>query len=86
MAAGAGAAAVEPKRLLILGGTGFIGRHLCRQLTDHGARVTVLSRAERKESSDDFGIERAIRQDLGWARPGEIVLRIPEEAPSLRNP
>ena len=35
---------------------------------------------------DDFRIERAIRQDLGWARPGEIVLRLPEEAPSLRNP
>ena len=36
--------------------------------------------------SDEFGIETAIRQDLGWARPGEIVVRLPEEAPSLRNP
>jgi cell division protein FtsB len=31
-----------------------------------------------------FAIERAIREDLGLARPGELVIR--ERSPSLRNP
>lgn len=34
----------EPRRLLVTGGTGFIGRVLCRSLVQRGYRVTVLTR------------------------------------------
>ncbi|TSE34344.1 complex I NDUFA9 subunit family protein [Tepidimonas charontis] len=32
------------KHVLVLGGTGFVGRHLCEQLTRAGVRVTVPTR------------------------------------------
>jgi NADH dehydrogenase len=32
------------KKILILGGTGFVGRHLCEKLTEGGYRMTVLTR------------------------------------------
>ena len=32
------------KKILILGGTGFVGRHLCEKLTAAGHRATVLTR------------------------------------------
>ena len=44
MAAGAGAAAVEPKRLLILGGTGFIGPHMVEYALSRGHQVTTFTR------------------------------------------
>lgn len=31
-------------RVLVAGGTGFIGRHLCRELTERGHEVTALAR------------------------------------------
>lgn len=34
----------DDKHLLITGGTGFIGKHLCRYLVAHGYRITVLTR------------------------------------------
>jgi uncharacterized protein (TIGR01777 family) len=34
----------EPRRLLVTGGTGFIGKVLCRSLLQCGYRVTVLTR------------------------------------------
>lgn len=32
------------KKVLIIGGTGFLGRHICEQLTRQGVRVTVPTR------------------------------------------
>ncbi|MDX1818160.1 MAG: NAD-dependent epimerase/dehydratase family protein, partial [Marinobacter sp.] len=32
------------KNILITGGTGFIGRELCRQLLERGDGLTILSR------------------------------------------
>jgi len=32
------------KKVLLLGGTGFVGRHVCEQLTRQGVRVTVATR------------------------------------------
>ncbi len=32
------------KKVLVLGGTGFVGRHVCEQLTRQGIRVTVPTR------------------------------------------
>ncbi|MEY3888188.1 MAG: azoreductase [Pseudomonadota bacterium] len=33
-----------PKRILILGGTGFVGRHVCEKLTRLGCSMTVITR------------------------------------------
>ncbi len=35
------------KKILILGGTGFVGRHLCEKLAELPARVTVVTRRRR---------------------------------------
>jgi uncharacterized protein YbjT (DUF2867 family) len=37
--------------ILITGGTGFIGRALCRELLAQGHRVTVLSRSKARADS-----------------------------------
>ena len=37
--------------IVILGGTGFVGRHLCRSLVENGHRVTALTRSPQKASS-----------------------------------
>jgi uncharacterized protein len=34
----------QPKTILVTGGTGFVGRHLCRSLIERGERVIVLTR------------------------------------------
>lgn len=54
-------------------------------------RVEVLSReiarletAARELEGDPFAMERAIREDLGLARPGEIVVRF--SRPGTRSP
>ena len=38
------------KKILILGGTGFVGRHVCEKLTAGGYRVTVLTRRRSSAS------------------------------------
>ena len=40
----------KPKRLLILGGTGFIGPHQVHYALTRGHRVTVFNRGRAKES------------------------------------
>ncbi len=35
-------------KILITGGSGFIGQHLCRRLAAHGHDLVVLSRRPRK--------------------------------------
>ena len=32
------------KKILVLGGTGFVGRHVCEKLVSAGCRVTVPTR------------------------------------------
>lgn len=39
---------VAPMRLLILGGTGFIGPHLVRQAVERGHQVTIFTRGRRQ--------------------------------------
>jgi uncharacterized protein YbjT (DUF2867 family) len=33
------------KRILVLGGTGFVGHHLCRHLSQQGVQITVVTRS-----------------------------------------
>jgi NADH dehydrogenase len=44
---------------LVVGGTGFIGGHLCRELRDRGHDVTALSRSPERDSLPD-GVETAM--------------------------
>ena len=54
----------EPKRLLVTGGTGFVGRRLVQALVAGGHQVTVLTRDPRKATA--------------LARPVEIVAAMAE--------
>src|SRR5580698_7479873 len=44
-------------RILVTGGTGFIGQHLCRRLVDRGDHVIALVRSPRKASALPPGVE-----------------------------
>lgn len=45
--------------VLIAGGNGFIGTHLCRELTDRGHEVTVLARSPETETLPD-GVDSVV--------------------------
>lgn len=54
------------------------------RLTDE---VAHLERASQELEGDPFAMERAIREDLGLARPGERIVRFSRPEPeSPRNP
>lgn len=42
------------EKLLVLGGNGFVGSHICREALDRGLRVNSLSRSGRSSLSDDW--------------------------------
>ncbi len=49
------------------------------------AEIEQLRREVAGLEQDAFAIERAVREDLDWARPGETVLRLaPAVAPTPR--
>jgi nucleoside-diphosphate-sugar epimerase len=50
-------------RVLVTGGTGFIGRHLCRRLVDRGDEVIALVRSPKKAGALPAGV-RHLRGDL----------------------
>ncbi len=54
-----GAVASEPKRLLILGGTGFIGPHMVRYATERGHEVSIFTRG-RAEADLPAGVEQLV--------------------------
>jgi 2'-hydroxyisoflavone reductase len=61
-----GFAAVKPIKVLILGGTGFIGPHFVKALTDGGHRITLFNRGKR-----DPEVHPGIEQLLG-DRDGQV--------------
>lgn len=65
-----------PDGILVTGGTGFIGRHLCRRLTENGYSVRVLSRRSAAMGRGDAGVE-IVPGDVG---DRESVLRAMEGA------
>ena len=69
-------------------------RHLRAELSDARGRIDALraevatlnARAERLET-DDFAMERAIREELGLTRPGQRVVRLrPRDLSTPRIP
>ena len=56
-------------RILVTGGTGFIGRALCPRLVEAGHKVTIVSR-NPAQISNDWGLPTAfLRLDLSTQRP-----------------
>lgn len=46
------------------------------------AEIDGLAREAEALESDEFAIERAIREELEYARSGETVVRLPREDPA----
>lgn len=58
-AAGAATGAPAPKRLLILGGTGFIGPHMVRYAVERGHQVSIFTRG-RRDADVPEGVEQLV--------------------------
>ncbi len=60
-------AAMHDKRVLVTGGTGFLGSHLVRKLVELGAQVVVLGRTSSSLATLDDCADRleVVRGDLG---------------------
>jgi len=63
--------------------------HLRGELAEARARIEVLQgeiaelrREVQRLEEDDFATERAIREELEFARPGQTVLRLPGSSAS----
>lgn len=54
---------LDGKKVLVTGGTGFVGRHLLPRLLDAGAHVTCLTRVSSRTSHLPDGIE-TVQADL----------------------
>lgn len=57
--AGGGAAAPTPKRILVLGGTGFIGPHMVRYAVERGHEVSIFTRG-RSQVDLPASVERLV--------------------------
>jgi nucleoside-diphosphate-sugar epimerase len=67
-------------RITVLGGTGFIGRHVVRRLLDAGAEVTAIQRGRRgaappaaRSLTADRADPDALRAALVEAAPAVLV-------------
>jgi cell division protein FtsB len=65
---------------------------LREEVADAEQRIHALRRQNevlREEVAalqrDPFAQERAVREDLGWVRPGEILVRVPDEERAERS-
>lgn len=52
------------------------------QIAQLEAEIVRLKAEVDRLERDPFAIEGAIREDLGWARPGETVVRLPGDLAS----
>ncbi len=47
------------------------------RIADAEARLARLAAERKSLQADPFAVERAIREDLDWVRPGEVLVRMP---------
>ncbi|MEC3892620.1 NAD-dependent epimerase/dehydratase family protein [Nocardiopsis alba] len=67
------------ERVLVFGGTGFLGRHVCAALRSAGARVVTVSRnAPAGGTPDD-----SVPMDLASATEAELVRLVHDHAPRV---
>jgi GDP-4-dehydro-6-deoxy-D-mannose reductase len=68
-------------KVLVTGADGFVGRHLCRTLEDHGDTTTPLVGVDIRD-------RRAVAEALGRARPDAVVhlAAVSSVAESQRDP
>lgn len=52
------------QNVVVLGGAGFVGRHLCRLLTERGAIVSVIDNLSRHESQLTYVISKIYKLDI----------------------
>lgn len=73
----------NPRRCLILGGTGYVGSSVCRELAGGGARIAFTYRtndAAAQKLAEDIPGSRALRVDLtNFGLVAEAVERTAEE-------
>ncbi len=75
------------ERVLITGGTGFVGRHLCRKLAEDGYRVraALRSSAALPEGTDDAVVVGEVGSRTGWAhalRDVDLVVHAAARVPT----
>ena len=65
LAHGVGAQGRKPRRILILGGTGFVGPHIVHAALSRGHHVSMLNRGQREpnQNAGDYAKVEAIRGD-----------------------
>lgn len=70
-------------KMVLAGGTGFIGRHLCRTMLDEGHSLIVLSRHPERKPSPPNSRTRTVkwegREDGSWAdscEGAEVVMNL----------
>lgn len=56
------------QKVLVTGGSGFLGAHLCRRLVESGAEVHATSRVERDQRERELRWHQADLADIGAAR------------------
>ena len=55
---------ISPKKILVLGGSGFVGRHVCEALSRQGHRITVPTRRFPARSVQMFPGVEVVRADV----------------------
>jgi len=68
-----------PRRVIVLGGTGFVGRHVAAAFADAGDEVLVVARGQASHSCP----HRSIARDLETADPGSLAALLEEERPGV---
>jgi uncharacterized protein YbjT (DUF2867 family) len=55
---------ISPQKILVLGGSGFVGRHICEALSRHGHRITVPTRRLPARSVQMFPGVEVVQADV----------------------
>jgi len=55
-------------RVLVTGGTGFLGSHLCERLFERGDEAICLDKFYTGRRSTRIGLDRGLELTVGWFR------------------